>query len=190
MYDQSQFPETQEPRKRTTITGRSIGIALAMAAVIFGGLYLYFQGEETSTTEVAVEKPVVEETQIVKKKEVRPQPPAEIKMHFAFDSDELNASAKANLNAWATYLKANAAASVRLAGHCDERGTKQYNDVLGQNRADAAKRFLVASGIDPARIRTVSFGEDQPLASGSDESSWSQNRRVMVELLDAQLSQN
>jgi len=65
-----------------------------------------------------------------------------------------------------------------IEGHCDERGSEAYNLALGSKRADAARAFLVSQGIDPARIDTISYGEERPFATGHDEESWKQNRRA------------
>jgi peptidoglycan-associated lipoprotein len=69
---------------------------------------------------------------------------------------------------------------VQVEGHTDERGTREYNLALGQRRANAARDVLVAGGVNPSRISTISFGKDQPAALGSDESSWAQNRRAVT----------
>lgn len=98
-------------------------------------------------------------------------------MYFEYDSSVLTSEARAALTAHAEFLKSNSQ-NVRLEGHADERGTREYNMALGERRANAAADFLVLQGIDRARIETVSYGEERPAAQGSDESSWSQNRRV------------
>ena len=79
--------------------------------------------------------------------------------------------------------EANAGMRIRIAGHTDERGSDEYNLALGQRRAAAAKRYLIAQGIDEARIDVVSFGEERPMVEGSDESAWSQNRRDEFEIV-------
>ena len=68
--------------------------------------------------------------------------------------------------------------NVMLEGHCDERGTREYNIALGNRRAEAARQYLAALGIDPARIQTISYGREKPFADCHDESCWSQNRRA------------
>ena len=67
--------------------------------------------------------------------------------------------------------------SVTVEGHCDERGTREYNLALGERRAASVKNYLVALGVDPSRISTLSYGKERPLAMGHDEAAWSQNRR-------------
>ena len=78
----------------------------------------------------------------------------------------------------AAFLKANPALTVTLEGHCDERGTREYNLALGERRGSAARDFLLAQGVDSARIRVVSYGKERPAVSGSNEGSWARNRRA------------
>ena len=70
-----------------------------------------------------------------------------------------------------------------MEGHCDERGTREYNLALGDRRANAAKNYLVARGVDASRISTISYGKERPLALGSDDESWAQNRRAVTIVL-------
>ena len=98
-------------------------------------------------------------------------------VHFEYDSDELSADARANLDEKIRILNANPAVRIRIEGHCDERGTDEYNLVLGRRRAEQAKRYLTDRGIDASRIETMSFGRERPIAQGSGEEAWSQNRR-------------
>ncbi|HWI59615.1 MAG TPA: OmpA family protein [Bacillota bacterium] len=98
-------------------------------------------------------------------------------VHFAFDSSVVQASDKPHVAAVADYLKANPAQAVLVEGHCDERGTEEYNRALGERRALAIRESLVSLGIDPTRVDTVSFGEDKPAVTGQGEAVWRQNRR-------------
>ena len=97
--------------------------------------------------------------------------------YFDFDQSTLRPESRAALTAHAERLKASPQA-VRLEGHADERGTREYNMALGERRANAVRDFLVLQGVDSAAIESVSYGEERPAILGSDESSWSQNRRV------------
>lgn len=99
---------------------------------------------------------------------------------FGYDSYELDAEAKAVLARHAQWLKANPAVRVTLEGHCDERGTREYNLALGDRRANSAKNFLAAQGIDVARLSTISYGKERPAVDGSDEAAWAQNRRAVT----------
>jgi peptidoglycan-associated lipoprotein len=97
---------------------------------------------------------------------------------FAFDESTLDASARAALTRSAEWLRQNTQYAIRLEGHCDERGTEQYNFALGERRASAAADFLAAQGVDRSRISTVSYGESRPFSEGSHEAAWAQNRRA------------
>lgn len=80
----------------------------------------------------------------------------------------------------AQWLVANPGTRVTIEGHCDERGTREYNLALGERRANSAKNYLATLGIDPSRITTLSYGKERPDAVGSDESAWAQNRRAVT----------
>lgn len=97
---------------------------------------------------------------------------------FDFNSSSLGGGTKSTLDANAEFLKSNAAVTIQVEGHCDERGGVQYNLALGEKRAAAVKRYLVAMGIDSSRISTISFGKERPVSFGHDDASWSQNRRA------------
>jgi peptidoglycan-associated lipoprotein len=97
--------------------------------------------------------------------------------HFDFDSSVVKAADKPNVAAVADYLKSNAHDAVEIEGHCDERGTEEYNRSLGERRALALRESLIALGIDPGKIDTISYGKDRPVDPGHDEAAWKQNRR-------------
>lgn len=99
-------------------------------------------------------------------------------VYFDFDSDDLRPDALAIVDSWAAYLLANPDARVRLAGHADERGTREYNVGLGERRGNAVERALMARGASSRQVDVISFGEERPVAPGHDEQSWAQNRRV------------
>jgi peptidoglycan-associated lipoprotein len=101
---------------------------------------------------------------------------------FGYDAAGLDDAAQEALRQTATWLRAHPEFNVLIEGHCDERGTEQYNLALGDRRADAAVTFLAASGVDRTRMRTVSYGEERPFANGSSEEDWAQNRRAHVVL--------
>lgn len=103
-----------------------------------------------------------------------------------FDTDKYNVDSadQAALQAQAAWLARYPAKRATLEGHCDERGTREYNLALGERRANAAKNYLVSLGVDPGRITTVSHGKEKPLALGSDEASWAQNRRAVTVTVD------
>ncbi|MFC0588904.1 peptidoglycan-associated lipoprotein Pal [Novosphingobium aquiterrae] len=103
-----------------------------------------------------------------------------------FDTDKYNIDSadQTALAAQAQWLAKYPAKRITLEGHCDERGTREYNLALGERRANAAKNYLVTLGVDAARITTVSYGKERPAALGSDEDSWAKNRRAVTVTLD------
>ncbi len=99
-------------------------------------------------------------------------------IYFAFDRSEIPSAAFDTLRAHAKYLRSNNNAKVRLEGHTDERGTREYNVALAERRSKAVQQFLRVQGVSSAQLQTVSYGEEKPQAKGSDEMSWAKNRRV------------
>ncbi|MBL4902114.1 MAG: peptidoglycan-associated lipoprotein Pal [Desulfocapsa sp.] len=99
-------------------------------------------------------------------------------IYFDFDQAGINSEMAPVLSANATYMKENPNAVIIIEGNCDERGTNEYNLALGERRAINTKEYLVNLGVNPARIRTVSYGEERPLFTGRNELDWSQNRRA------------
>lgn len=99
-------------------------------------------------------------------------------IHFDLDSSTLSDAARQTLGQHAAWLKAHAGARVTIEGHCDDRGTVDYNLALGEHRAHAAKEYLVSLGVAGGRLRTVSFGKEKPLDPGGDEAAWAKNRRA------------
>ena len=97
---------------------------------------------------------------------------------FALDSSELDDTGRATVNANAEIMKKYPAWVVTVEGHCDERGTAEYNLALGERRAVAVKTYLVALGVAPDRLRTVSYGKEFPFDAGHTEAAWAQNRRA------------
>ena len=99
-------------------------------------------------------------------------------VYFAFESSNLESSAKDTMKANAEFLKTNSNVDIQVEGHCDERGGRQYNLALGERRAKAARDYLVAMGVESKRISTISYGNERTMAEGHDESAWSKNRRA------------
>jgi peptidoglycan-associated lipoprotein len=102
---------------------------------------------------------------------------------FAFDESTLTPDAQTALTNSANWLKKNPKYNLLIEGHCDERGTEQYNLALGDRRANTAKDYLSTLGIDSGRIRTVSYGEERPFDPGHDEAAWTKNRRDHLVLI-------
>jgi len=111
-----------------------------------------------------------------------PPPPAIVlpglgDVFYDFDRADLRADVVEQLKTNANWIKANSA-NVIIEGHCDERGTSEYNLALGERRANSAKDYIVNLGVAPARLKAVSFGEEKPFADGHNEEAWAQNRRA------------
>ena len=100
---------------------------------------------------------------------------------FEFDSSSLSAEAESILRAKAEWMRRNPSLAIVIEGHCDNRGTTEYNLALGERRAESVKGFMMDLGVAETRIRTISYGEERPLASGDNEEAWSQNRRAHFE---------
>lgn len=101
---------------------------------------------------------------------------------FGYDSSQLSADAMATLDAQAALLNAKQSFRVKIEGHADERGTREYNLALGERRASATRDYLVAKGVDGSRIRIVSYGKERPAVVGSNEDAWMKNRRSVTVL--------
>jgi len=106
-------------------------------------------------------------------------------IHFDFDKYDLRADARDVLKANAGWLKANGSARVEIEGHCDERGTNEYNLALGAKRAQAAKDYLASLGISQARLSTISYGEELPVCKEQNEGCWQKNRRARSVVVSA-----
>jgi len=96
---------------------------------------------------------------------------------FNYDQFSLTPQARATLDSIAEWMKSNPRKVLMIEGHCDDRGTNEYNLALGDRRANSAKTYLVQLGVDSARIYTISYGEERPIVNGSSESIWTKNRR-------------
>ncbi|MDQ2801860.1 MAG: peptidoglycan-associated lipoprotein Pal [Pseudomonadota bacterium] len=102
------------------------------------------------------------------------------RVFFAFDKSVLSPEDQATLDHQAGWLGRYPQVPVQVAGNCDDRGTEEYNLALGQRRANAARDFLMARGVDATRITTISYGKDRPTALGDDEQAWNQNRNAIT----------
>jgi len=101
-------------------------------------------------------------------------------VHFATDASDIDSEAQSILTRQAAWLAKFPNISVTIEGHCDERGTREYNLALGDRRANAAKNFLVNAGVSASRLSVISYGKERPVATGSDEGAWAQNRRAVT----------
>ena len=104
-------------------------------------------------------------------------------VYFGTDEYALDAAAKATLAAQARWMIANPNVRASIEGHCDERGTREYNMALGERRANAAKDFLIAQGVPVGRLLVTSWGKERPVAAGANEEAWAQNRRAVTVLV-------
>ena len=99
---------------------------------------------------------------------------------FDYDSSELYSEAKLTLDKQSRFLRVNSDLTFTIEGHCDERGTREYNLALGEKRATAVRDYLVIEGISPDRIRVISYGKEKPAVIGSNDMAWSKNRRAVT----------
>lgn len=143
--------------------------------------------EEMPEPEVIEREPVMTEED-----EVQPGLPSDVEelnrylrdrgligdVYFDFDRSELRAEAREQLSRNGNWLRDNPGYDVTIEGHCDERGTNEYNLALGDRRAASARDYLVSLGIDAGRMSTISYGEERPVCTESAESCWQQNRRA------------
>ena len=104
------------------------------------------------------------------------------RVYFDYDKYNLSPDARNILEKQAAWLSKNTQFNIIIEGHCDERGTREYNLALGERRANAVKDYLAALGIPPNRMSTISYGKERPVALGSNEAAWAQNRRGVTEI--------
>lgn len=104
------------------------------------------------------------------------------RVFFDTDMSTVNDEGRQTLNRQAEWLKKYSNYQVTIEGHCDERGTREYNLALGERRANAARQYLIAQGIPAARLKTISYGKERPDPVGSDEAAWARNRRAVSAL--------
>lgn len=102
------------------------------------------------------------------------------RVYFATDSSAIDAEAEATLSAQANWLQQHPELNIAVEGHCDERGTREYNLALGERRANSAKNYLVSLGVSASRITTISYGKERPADMGNGDAAWSQNRRAVT----------
>ncbi len=102
------------------------------------------------------------------------------RVFYDFDKYNLKPEARDILQRQATWLKKYPSVTISVEGHCDERGTREYNLALGERRANSAKNYLVALGVNPNRVKTISYGKERPAVNGSNDAAWAQNRRAVT----------
>jgi peptidoglycan-associated lipoprotein len=99
------------------------------------------------------------------------------RIFFEFNKSDLSEEARATLDRQSAWLKKYSSLNVTVEGHCDERGTREYNLALGERRAESVKNYLVADGVTAGRVKTISYGKERPAVLGHNEAAWAQNRR-------------
>jgi len=104
------------------------------------------------------------------------------RVFFDFDKSTLRPNGRTTIERWAAWLKTYPANRITIEGHTDERGTREYNLALGERRANAAREYLISLGIDPNRVKTISYGKERPAIPGSNENAYAQNRRAVAVL--------
>lgn len=157
---------------------QSLTLALVMAALAGCSSTSTTDADAAAAAEAARAEAAARAAAAAREAALRDQAEAlDTVFYFGFDQSSLTAEARATLTAHAAQLQ-TAPRSVRLEGHTDERGTREYNMALGERRAKAVRDFLVLQGVDGSLLETVSYGEEYPAVVGSNESAYSQNRRV------------
>ena len=158
-----------------------LGLATLLAGVLGGAAACGSSAKKpTTVTDNTNEKPVDKNeplTATITPSDGSGGPPTSSPIYFDYDSFVIQDKSKGDLQGVAEYLSKNAKATVTISGHTDDRGTTEYNLMLGDQRAKAAHDYLVRLGIDPVRIKTISFGEERPAVPGEGEANWSKNRR-------------
>lgn len=169
----------RKPNSLTYIPGHSRSITNELAKPIDDGSKLGM-GEKPTATDMDPNKtggiPLADRTKRDSYNEDREFFKANT-IYFDFDKAAVRATEQRNVRAVADALKARPEVAVEIEGHCDERGTEEYNRALGEKRALSVREFLINLGISSERIFTISFGEDKPAVNGHNEAAWSKNRR-------------
>lgn len=102
---------------------------------------------------------------------------------FDYDKSDLTSEATKSLDTDAAILKANTGIIIKIEGHCDERGTVEYNLALGERRADAVRKYFISTGVDSSRISIISYGKEKPVDPGHNEEAWAKNRRALIRIV-------
>jgi peptidoglycan-associated lipoprotein len=145
--------------------------------------------EKEKVEEVVEEKILPKEEEVVKEEVIEPEPQlvakAEVEIekvlkdiHFDFDKYDIRPDARPILDSIASWLRENEEVNIIIEGHCDERGTNEYNLALGEKRAKATRDYLVSLGVSPKRMSLITYGEEKPLCTEKNEACWQKNRRA------------
>ena len=102
------------------------------------------------------------------------------RVFFGYDQYDLTSEARATIERQSQWMKQYPSVNIMVEGHADERGTREYNIALGEKRASAVRNYLIANGVEPSRLQTISYGKERPAVMGAEETSWAQNRRGVL----------
>ena len=136
--------------------------------------------EKAAAEKAAAEKAAADKAAADAAAKAAAMKPSTNSVYFAFDSAKIDAAGEAIVTAYAAWLNKNPDVKVTVEGNCDERGSREYNLALGEERAKSVKAILVSNGVDAARIDTVSYGEERPVCTRSGEACWAQNRHADI----------
>lgn len=171
----------------------SRGLITLLATVLSLAFLGCPSSKKVAQTETAPLEPAREEPAPPPPAEPRPEPPRETpaprplvlgNVNFDYDKFELTPTARSILAEHASALRNRPEVNIRIAGHCDERGTIEYNLALGEKRANSVRDYLVSLGVERSRLSTISYGKERPLDSRSNEQAWAQNRRAEFVILN------
>ena len=167
--------------KESIIEYKELDMSLFQEFLVIAAIICSFSGCTSVSVDRAVDATTVSavsETQYVAAVAIE-----EGTIYFEYDKYDLSVSAISEIRELANAMKANSSARIRIEGHCDERGTREYNLALGEKRANAVSELLRVNGVASSKITTVSYGEEKPIALGSNEASWTKNRRAEIKVL-------
>lgn len=133
-------------------------------------------GTKKKPTEAKVTASSVEESSLAADFEIN----VGDRIFFAFNKSDISSKSKEQLHKQAVWLKKHCCTKATIQGHCDQRGTREYNLALGERRAEAVRKYLIGLGIDNNRLDTISYGKEKPAVMGCDEAAWAQNRRAVT----------
>jgi peptidoglycan-associated lipoprotein len=176
--------------KGSFVVVMSLGVAVALSGLTGCASKKKMPAPEPQVTQPQPTQAPPKVEAAPRKEEAKPAPapvvPEKIELrtiYFDYDQSVIRPDQTGTISQNAEILSRNRSVRVLIEGHCDERGTNEYNLALGQRRADSAKNYLVNYGIDSSRIETISYGEERPASQGQSEGAWAQNRRCEFVIL-------
>lgn len=158
---------------------RAASLALAMTVFLTIGACSKKVVKETEPDTGAAETMTAEDQEQMGQRDMGYAAESALKdIQFEYDKSDITPEARAILQDSADWIRSNAGVKVQIEGHCDERGTEEYNLALGERRANAVKNYLISLGVEGETLYTISYGEELPLDPGHDEAAWAKNRRA------------